>query len=61
MSLARAWYVRCDRCGNPAEISTEDGRNARMLARLDGFVRRRVDGRTTDLCKACATTGRYPR
>ena len=46
MSIARAWYIRCDNCGNPAEVSTESGASARDYAQsFDGFIRRGRRGR----------------
>lgn len=47
--IARACYVMCDGCGDPAEISTSGSKDARRLANAEGFVR--VDGR--DLCWRC--------
>lgn len=53
MSVAHAWYVMCDLCGNPAEISTESASHARKLAKTEGGDRRRVAGQMMDLCKPC--------
>lgn len=44
MTMARAWYVRCDghprgSCGNPADISTTSRAEAKTLAEADGFLR----------------------
>jgi hypothetical protein len=49
--MRRAWYVTCDRCGNPAQVECFSAKGARLQAqRTEGYVR--VDGK--DLCKNCA-------
>lgn len=58
MSGRRAWYVACDGhlgefCGNPAQISVWSLEEARRIARGEGFVRVKVDGKWRDLCPAC--------
>lgn len=49
MSMARASYVRCDRCGNPAPVSTDGGCTARLIAKNEGWER--IDGQ--DVCPWC--------
>lgn len=57
MSIARAWYVQCDRCGNPAEISVEGSKSARDYARVcNGFVRKGGQ----DICPGCQTPQEKP-
>ena len=51
--ISRAWYVRCDLCGNPADISTESAKHARRIARGEGFQRKRVAGKMLELCRSC--------
>lgn len=37
--IQKAWYVTCDKCGNPAEISTESRRESRNLAiKVNEFI-----------------------
>lgn len=50
MTISRAWYVTCNVCRTPAEISTESSVAARQLALVEGFVRVKKDGRLVDLC-----------
>jgi hypothetical protein len=64
--IARACYVQCDRCGNPAGISTDGAVMARRYARInDGFTRVEVDRglRHEDVCPRCqsATSEGEPR
>lgn len=38
--ISRAWYVQCDRCGDPAPVSVEGAVSARHYAQAEaGFVR----------------------
>lgn len=60
--IARACYVICDQCGNPAEISTEGANFARRLARAEGFSYEVVHGEHgstagRDLCGHCNSNG----
>jgi hypothetical protein len=48
--IARAWYVRCDECGNPSEISTDSAKDAKAYARAQGYLVKRIDGRERWLC-----------
>lgn len=48
MSIARLSYVRCDRCGNPAQPG-DDGIEARKIARGEGWLR--ID--SEDICLFC--------
>ena len=48
MTIAHLTYVRCDRCGNPAQPG-DDAREARVIARREGF--QRLDGQ--DVCTRC--------
>lgn len=51
MSILKAWYVGCDRCGSPASVSTWNARDARNVSQdEDGFER--ID--KEDLCPRCA-------
>ncbi len=47
-------YVRCDVCGNPAELG-DDAREARALAKRMGF---RKGFLGVDVCPACWAEGR---
>lgn len=49
MSIARARYVTCDRCGDPAEIVVEGATVARHVARSQGFI----CNRSGDWCGRC--------
>lgn len=50
--IRSACYVACDRCnGNPAQISTDDARDARVIARSEGYIRTLAD---EDVCPPCA-------
>lgn len=57
--IARACYVICDRCGDPAdEVSTGGAQIARTQARREGFVRikrqRLPDSvKSEDVCSRC--------
>ncbi len=51
--ISHAWYVTCDLCGDPSQISTESARVARKLAKQEGYGRRRVAGKMLDLCGIC--------
>jgi hypothetical protein len=54
MAISNAWYVRCDGCGDPTEISTTSAKEARTLARAyGGYRRKKVEGRMMDLCPGC--------
>ena len=68
MAIARAWYLICDSCGMPGEVSVHSARDARALALgetwpgmdadgqatyLHRFFRIKVDGRMKDLCHEC--------
>lgn len=55
MSIRKAWYVACDGpCGgDPAQISCVDAKDARRMARGEGFVRLRKDGALYDICPRC--------
>lgn len=50
--IAHMSYVMCDRCGNPAGIADEY-KEARAIAKRQGYRRVVVDGAVADLCKAC--------
>lgn len=56
--IARACYVICDKCGDPAEVSTEGAEVARAMARAQGFTRVTViepnNIRRRDLCSRCS-------
>lgn len=54
MAIHPACYVVCDECHNLAEISVDGAVVARRLAKAEGFVRERVDGKMKDLCERCA-------
>ena len=55
--IARACYVTCDRCGDPAEVSTEGAKLARRYAKHVGYVtlkRALPEGtKTEDVCPRC--------
>lgn len=54
MAVRSAWYINCDNCGDPAEITTFGGATeARALASRQGYTRKKIDGRFVDLCPAC--------
>lgn len=36
--IARAWYVRCDNCGNPGEVATDSAKQAKEYALAQGFI-----------------------
>lgn len=49
--ISRACYVKCDGCGDPADVACWLGASeARELARGEGYIR--LDGK--DLCPRCA-------
>jgi hypothetical protein len=48
VSIARLSYVRCDCCGDAAQPA-DDAREARQLARFEGFTCRPA----VDLCSRC--------
>lgn len=50
MSVSRAWYIRCDDCGDPAEISTDSAQEALIYANNQGFIRVERGGKAVDLC-----------
>lgn len=47
--IYRACYVVCDGCGDPAPISTEGAKEARIFARQVGYTRKRGQ----DICARC--------
>jgi hypothetical protein len=51
--IAHLSYVMCDRCGNPAE-ACDDAKEARELAKMQGFVRLGRGKTAEDLCRDCA-------
>jgi hypothetical protein len=60
--ISRAYYVQCDHCGDPAEVSCTNAEEARDFARQQGYKRvtaKRCDRegrllvRQTDLCRRC--------
>jgi hypothetical protein len=57
VSIARAWYVTCDFCGNAIggqhAMSVSSAADARQLAKSSGGSRRRVNGQMADLCEGC--------
>lgn len=54
MPISRAWYVSCDGCGDPAEVSTDSVAEARAIAVREGFYERTVaGGRKLWLCRLC--------
>lgn len=50
MSIRTACYAACDACGDPAEVTTRGHKEARTIARADGWVRVSVDGKMRDIC-----------
>lgn len=54
--ISRACYVTCDHCGNPADISCSGAKDARRIARGEGFAR--VEGE--DLCPTCQGYSQNP-
>lgn len=53
MAIAKACYVICDKCGDPAEVSTEGDTLARTYARQQGYTFK--GGK--DLCPRCNGEG----
>lgn len=55
--ISRACYIQCDRCGDPAEVSTEGAKTARAFARQQGYERLKrglTEGpRWEDVCPRC--------
>ena len=60
--ISRACYVQCDHCGDPAEVSCTNAKEARDFARQQGYKRvtvKRCDregrllARQIDLCRGC--------
>lgn len=55
MSIHSYHYVRCTNCGKQSEEAGETKREALTHAKLDGFVRRRVEnGSMWDFCSTCS-------
>lgn len=48
--IARACYVMCDACGWPAPVATEGSKEARQLAKDQGFTR----SKGSDYCLDCS-------
>jgi hypothetical protein len=54
--IHKAWYVNCDRCHAPFEISTESARQARRIAEPEvKRVRGDNSGEMEDVCFDCMT------
>lgn len=52
--ICTACYVMCDICRNTiADITTDGSADARAIAKRDGFVRIRIDGKLRDVCFEC--------
>jgi len=51
--IAHMSYVMCDRCGNPADCA-DDAKEARKLAKAQGYVRLGANRNGEDLCRQCA-------
>lgn len=49
--IARACYVACDRCHEAAPVTTDGSKDARVLARAEGFI---VTATNEDVCPRCA-------
>lgn len=49
--IAKACYVQCDLCGDPAEVSTDGSRLAREYARQQGYIY----VKRKDICPRCRT------
>lgn len=54
MAIAKACYVICDECGDPAAVSTEGAKVARQYARQQGYTTKPKNDR--DLCSRCNKT-----
>lgn len=48
--ISRAWYIKCDSCGAPAEIAVFSSKEAREFAEQQGFIY--ADKK--DICPICA-------
>lgn len=54
MSISTLVYVMCDRCGDPAEAVPYGSKEARSVAKEEGW--KRVKGK--DVCPRCLDTDR---
>jgi hypothetical protein len=59
--IVKAFYVMCDRCGDPAPVSTEGRKLAREFARQERFKRigpaLGEPGPREDVCSRCLIEG----
>lgn len=54
--ISKAWYVQCDRCLDPAPVSTNSRTEARLYARSEaGYIYKynRDDKKHEDICPRC--------
>lgn len=60
--IRRAHYIVCDRCHDPAQISTEGTHIARKYANQEGYIRERSkeSRMMEDICPRCQAEAEDP-